>query len=488
MTQARAWITALVALGLVAAGCSITGGSDGLSRAPVPRSSSALHWSGCDDGFECADLRVPLDYAHPTGKQLRLAMVRRPARDQGQRIGSLLMNPGGPGGSAIDLVESVNLPSALRDRFDIVGFDPRGVGRSSTGSCGSRLQKIYDADPTIDDAAERATYLQVSKAYVDACARIHKDLLPHLGTQDTARDMDQVRQALGDEKLTYVGFSYGTSIGQQYAHLFPTRIRAMVLDGVVDTGQTGLQGARDQGIAFERALRSFLADCARRSSCPLGRQPQQAFEQVAAAAEARPIPAPDADRAATPGVVAVAIGEGLYSRDLWPDLASALADAKKGDGSALVDMADTYLDRQPDGSYSNSFDAYFGVSCLDASWPKDPQVIFAAAKALAVRAPHVGEGIVNDYVRCALWPVPPKPLPTVTAPGSPPILVISTTGDPATPYAAGVAVAKRLVRGVLLTNVGEGHTVFTLGKACVDDAVTTYLVDLRPPANGMRCP
>lgn len=495
-----------VAVSLVAAACSVSGGqqdagstsssanstttsrSDGTTTTLSPDDQhGTLRWNDCDGNFQCARLEVPLDYAKRDGRKLSLAIARKPAAKPGARIGSLLMNPGGPGGSAIELIENSPLPSELSDRFDVVGFDPRGVGRSSPLDCHSHLQKMYDADPTIEDRADRARYLSVSRAYVEECRRKYASVLPHLGTQNVARDMDEVRKALGDGKLTYVGYSYGTSIGQQYARLFPRRIRAMVLDGVVDTDVSGLRGAATQADGFEQALGAFLKDCAKRSSCALGRSPDKVVDRVIASAEKRPIPAPDADRPASPGIVELGIGQALYAKQLWPQLASALHDAVGGDGSGLVALADEYLQRRPDGSYPNLSEIYFAVSCLDSTWPRDPDAIFKVAKAVGKKDRRLGEGLVNDYLRCAIWPTRPKPLPKLTAPGSPTILVISTTRDPATPYESGVAVAKRLPKGVLLTNVGDGHTIFGQGKECVDRATAQYLLSLDPPRNGLRC-
>lgn len=496
-------VALIVAVSLAAAACSVTGArqdagstrpsptstivSDSTTTAPPDKRHGTLSWSDCDKDFQCATLRVPLDYAKPNGRKLSLAIARKPAANSGRRIGSLLMNPGGPGVSAIELIEFNPLPRALSDRFDVVGFDPRGVGRSSPIDCHSHLEAMYDADPTIEDRADRARYLSISRSYVDECRRKYADVLPHLGTQNVARDMDEVRKALGDDKLTYVGYSYGTSIGQQYARLFPTRIRAMVLDGVVDTEVSGLRGAAIQADGFEHALDSFLKDCARRSSCELGKAPGKAVDRVIAAAEKRPIPAPHADRPATSGVIELGIGQALYAKQLWPKLATALHDADGGDGSGLVMLANQYLQRRPDGSYPNLSEVYFSVSCLDATWPRDPDAVFKVAKAVGKKDRRLGEALVNDYVRCAIWPVRPQPLPRLSAPGSPPILVISTTRDPATAYESGVALAKRLPKGVLLTNVGDGHTIFGQGKKCVDTAAVRYLLDLDPPRSGLRC-
>ncbi|QXC59801.1 alpha/beta hydrolase [Aquihabitans sp. G128] len=373
-----------------------------------------LDWKDCDGGFECATLEVPVDYKDPEGDTIALALARRPATDPSERIGSLLMNPGGPGGSAVDFIEGSPLPSELTKRFDIVGFDPRGVGRSDPLDCRSHLQEIYQVDPTMEDQADKDAYLKASKAFVDECAKKYKDLLPFLGTVNVARDMDEVRKALGEEKITYVGYSYGTSIGQQYAKAFPTHVRAMVLDGVVDSSVSGLQAAAGQAKGFTRALDNFVAACDA-NDCGLKEPAAQVIDEVIADAEQAPIPAKRAGRPATPGVVALALGQALYSETLWPQLARALQQAATGNGNGLVGLADQYLQRQPDGSYPNGFEIYFAVSCLDSPWPKDPNEVFTYAKLVAAQYPRVGEALVNDYVRCALWPGKPQPVTPLTA-------------------------------------------------------------------------
>ena len=459
-----------------------TGPGDRANTAPAQ-----LEWVSCDGGFECATLEVPIDHDDPTAGTLELALARRLAGNPQERIGSLLLNPGGPGGSAIDWVERGTLPRAVTDRFDLVGFDPRGVGRSTPLDCHSHLLDIYDADPTMEDDADIEHYLEVSQAFVDECEQKYAAILPHIGTVDVARDMDLVRAALGEEKISYVGYSYGTSIGQQYARLFPTRVRAMVLDGVVDITQTGLQGAEGQAQGFTNALDAFIADCDSRRCLP---QPAgSVIDQVIAATERAPIPATRSDRPATPGVLNLAMGQALYSEQLWPRLAKALDAAQNGDGTGLVRLADMYLQRQPDGTFDNGFEIYFGVSCIDAAWPKDPQVILDQAEVVGKKYPRIGEAIVNDYVRCALWPVAPTPLPSIptTIKGLPPIVVVSTTGDPATPYASGVRLAEQVPDARLITNVGEGHTIFGKGKSCIDAAVSTYLIELQAPDDGLRC-
>lgn len=498
----RALIGIVLTATLLAGSCATRGQAQPPSTTgPRPTSTTAaptttttapidpgLTWSDCDGGFECAQLDVPVDYNDLSGATLTLALARRPATDPERRIGSLLINPGGPGASAIEAIEGSPLPSELTARFDVVGFDPRGVGRSDPLDCHRYLQKIYDVDPTIEDAADRKALLDASQQFVSDCETKHPDLLAHLGTANVARDMDRVRAALGDEKLTYVGYSYGTSIGQQYARLFPTKVRAMVLDGVVDPSLTGLEGATLQAKGFTEALGAFITQCDL-NDCGLDAPALSVVDAVLATSEVAPIRASRADRPATSGVVSLALAQGLYSETLWPQLARALRQAQRGNANGLVSLADRYLRRNPDGTYGNGFEIYFAVSCLDSAWPKEPQEILDAAQLIGALYPHFGEALVNDYVRCALWPAEPQPLPPVSAAvkGLPPIVVISTTGDPATPFESGVKVAQQIPGAVLVANDGEGHTIYAQGKTCIDLPVTAYLIELTLPTD-LICP
>lgn len=468
---------------------SSSGGDQGGGTTTTEPGARTIEWEDCGGGFECGTLTVPLDYEDPDGATIDLAVTRHPAEDPDQRIGALLVNPGGPGGSAVDTARSLSRAGELGERFDIVGFDPRGVGGSSALDCHTYLQDIYDADPTIDSDADRTELLATSQAFVDECQAKYAEVLPHLGTTNVARDMDEVRKALGEEQINYLGYSYGTSLGQEYARLFATRVRAMILDGVVDHEPDGLTTAASQAAGFETAFESYVQHC-EDEGCGFGDQSAaDVVDEVIAAAEEAPIPAPDADRPATPGVVSVALAQALYSEFLWGQLSSALRDAQDGDGSGLVELADMYLGRGDDGEYEGGFEIYFGVSCLDDTWPKDPQDFFDASADAERETPRFGGAIVTDYVRCALWPADQQPLAPVPADteGLPPVLVISTTKDPATPYENGVNVAEQIPGAVLLTNEGEGHTIALQGNTCIDDAVLAYLTDLETPEPGATC-
>jgi pimeloyl-ACP methyl ester carboxylesterase len=447
-------------------------GPNGFRPAPI-------HWQECGS-MDCATVEVPLDYAHADGKHIELSVVRvKATRD---RIGPLFVNPGGPGGSAQELATALPVlaPDVIAERFDIVAVEPRGVDGSAPFSCGIDYKEMYSEDPTVEDAADRDRMIATAQRVAQGCERAAGDELAHIGTRDVARDMDAVRAAMGDAQMSYFGISYGTAIGQEYADLFPHRVRAMVLDGVVELGKPGLELAAEQAAGFEVALQRF-ADSCKALGCST-KDPIKAVEQVQAKAE-RPggIPAPDADRPAGPGEVSLGIAQALYSQQLWSALDAALAKALDGDGSVMVELADQYVS-------AGDFDVYFAVSCVDYAWPSgDPDAFLEAAKQSAQASPHFGESLVTDYLRCVDWPVKPDPLTPVAAKGAPPILVVSTTGDPATPYESGVAVAKGLESGVLLTNEGEGHGVVIGGNDCVVQAFRDYLVDLTVPKDGTRC-
>jgi pimeloyl-ACP methyl ester carboxylesterase len=451
-------------------GGEATDGSEG--EAPA----GTIEWSSCGDA-ECATLDVPVDYAAPDGETLTLSVSRVPAT--GDRIGALFVNPGGPGGTATDFAITMSfiLPSEVTERFDIVGVDPRGLGASRI-DCGGDMQELYGVDYSIDSPEDTEALLTVSQDYVDGCDQAAGDLLAHLGTEDVARDIDAVRAAMGDDQLSYLGFSYGTAIGQALADLFPDRIRAMIIDGVVDLGPTGVESAVAQAAGFEVALEAYAEDCDANPSCPVAPDAIGAIEELQAMVEEAPIPAQPRDLG--PGELSTGLALPLYNEGDWPVLSDAVAAALDGDGTAMVELADAYIGVA-------DFDVYFAVNCLDFEWPEDPAELLGDGKAAAAQSPHFAEPIVNDYVRCAMWPVEEVPLQPVTAPDAPPILVVSTTNDPATPYEAGVRTAERLETGVLLTYEGDGHTVVGNGVPCVDDAATAYLVDLEVPEDGLTC-
>lgn len=454
-----------------------------------------LRWRSCGGGFECATLTVPWDDAAPTGPQVDLALIRAPARDRATRIGSLVVNPGGPGGSAVDFVRSSahTLPGELRDRFDVVGVDPRGSGRSDPVDCRYDMSRLYALDFSPDDETERAALVAGFREYVDACVAANGDYLRHVSTDDTVRDLDKVRAALGDERLTYLGFSYGTYIGAKYAEAFPDRVRALVLDGAVDPSISSEEMQVEQSAGFEGVLDSFLEWCSRNSACAFHREgrTEAAFDALAARIDREGLPVPGARPARTLSPTEFELGLGAigYEGEAgYRYLGEALDAADDGDGSAMAELSDSYTERRSDGSYGTIEDAFLAISCADGppvGTVADVARIEAAAKAVA---PRTGAAIVNNSLACALWPFPGKPAAPVAAPSAPPIVVVGTRRDPATPFAWAESLVDQLGGdAVLISAPGAQHTSFGMGNRCVDTAVVRYLVERRAPERTRVC-
>jgi pimeloyl-ACP methyl ester carboxylesterase len=437
---------------------------------------------------------VPRDYDHPGDGSLLISTIRLPATDPAKRIGSIVVNPGGPGESGNEFVRvgaEVLFSKAIRSRFDIVGFDPRGVNESSEFRCLDNLDHFLSLDATPDTAAELTSFIAGQRTFAAGCERRNKDELTFLGTKNVVHDLDQLRAAIGDAKLTYVGFSYGTFIGALYAQAFAGHVRALVLDGVVDPKLDLAGMGEGQAIAFEGALKRFLADCARNARCPFrnGGHPGPALDALMRRIEAHPLPATSIGsvRKVGPTYAWYAVVGSLYAKASWPDLAEALALAERGDGSGLLLLSDPLDGRKPNGSYSNLVDANAGVECLDFPGPRDPAAYEAEAKLWAKKAPHFGALVAFSGMTCAFWPVgPDRTAGPVTAPGLPPIVIVGSTGDPATPYRWAVSLSEQLPSSVLITRKGEGHTGYVF-STCVRAAADSYLLDLTTPKRGIVC-
>jgi pimeloyl-ACP methyl ester carboxylesterase len=459
-----------------------------------PARSGSLLWHTCGS-IQCTTLSVPLDWAHPTGAHIQLALARRPAG--GNRLGVLLVNPGGPGGSGIDFLRDSGdaVGESVRDRFDIVSWDPRGVGQSAPAECTSDLDFFYAVNRnSTSPAAERAN-VDVSKQFVDDCRRASARLLPFLSTRASVRDMDAIRAAMGVSTIDYLGFSYGTYLGALYADRYPRRVRAMVLDGAVDPAASYESGVLTQAVGFEHALDAFLEWCASSRDCEFARDgdPKTAFADLMTTLtnESDPATIDGEVRSLGIGEANIGVATALYAGNTatgWVMLGRALNDAARGDGSALLALSDAYTGRNTGGRYDNLTAAFYAIGCLDGPAPRSADAVERLAQRAARVAPDFGASTVWLGLPCTYWPVPPdgRPAP-IHAPGAPPIVVVGTTNDPATPYAQAQALAGQLDSGRLLTYVGQGHTAYGHGHACIDQAVDAYLVDLKLPADGTRC-
>ncbi|MGS0687299.1 alpha/beta hydrolase [Nakamurella sp. GG22] len=509
-------------------GPAASGSAQGPSAADTPAAVPAgleryygqqLDWGSCAElatseetkfyraaSLQCADLTVPLVYDEPDGETISVKVLRKPATDQAQRIGSVITNPGGPGGSGVEFAGQLagSKPAAqLNKRFDFVGFDPRGVAYSTpeircqtdeqrdaarAKTPRTRTQAEVDAaDANAKKLAEGCVALSGTEHGIDGAK-----LLANIGTRDVVKDLDVLRAAVGDEKLTYIGWSYGTSIGTAYAEQFPENVRAMILDGAIDPKAD--PGARDIGQAegFQKAFEDFAAWCADQESCALGTNPEgatEAYQELVRPLLDEPRQLADG-RVLSFGDANTGSLQALYSQSLWETLSTALQDLSNGDGALLMALADFYNGRAADGSYTNLQDAFGAIQCIDGSRLLDPAQAQVIAEKYAAAAPFFGSGDPPRAIKdpCAFWPVPPTSEPHLPdIKGLPKVLVISTTKDPATPYQEGVNLAKALDAS-LLTVEGTNHTAYLgIDSSCVDDIGTAYLTTLELPADGATC-
>jgi pimeloyl-ACP methyl ester carboxylesterase len=458
------------------------------STTEPPPAVGPVQWVPCGD-LQCGSVTVPLDYARPDGPTIEIAVARHPAEVPSERIGSLVINPGGPGASGIDDLpnELSVLTPELLDRFDIVSYDPRGVGRSSPVTCSGGSEPGTPGppvDPVPTTPAAQRSLLRNDEAFAAQCEKYSGSILPFVGTVDSARDLDQIRAALGDLGLTFIGHSYGTLIGATYAELFPTRVRAMVLDGAIDPALTTDQYAAGQAGSLESALNAFLAWCAADTGCPwrpVG-DPTTAVLDLIQQSRVRPLSA-SGQGTVGPGELYDALVAGLGSASQWPALATTLAQAASGDGSAAAAASSQYAA----GGSSNGAEAEEAIDCLDHPVDRDPSTYPALAAQLGQAAPVFGPLLAWELLGCADWPAPPTRMPAPASdPGAPPILVVGTTGDPITPYGWAVDLAKELSGGVLLTWQGQSHVAYFYSP-CVRAIDQAYLVSGTLPAAGTTC-
>lgn len=475
-------------LSLLVAAC----GTHTTTPSPDPYKQE-LAWDDCGDGFECAKLAVPLDYAKPGAEQLAISVIRLPATDD--RLGSIVINPGGPGGSGIDYGRAARLVLSpqVRARFDVVGFDPRGVGESAPVDCLSDagLDAFLALDATPDTKAELAALEAGSREFARGCQALSGRILPHLGTANAARDLDVLRAALGDDRLTYLGKSYGTYLGAHYAELFPHRVRALVLDGGIDPALNRVQLNEGQAKGFSDAFKAYAEDCVAAPDCLLkSRTVDGAMAELAGLlrrTDGKPLRGDG--REVTEALATLGALTPLYDRGTWPLLSDALHEAANGDGGLLLRSADQLVGRADDGTYTNQTEANMAINCADSPYPRTTADFAKAAAKSEREVPGFGAFIMWSSLPCAFWPVPSTtPLGRLKASGAPPILVVGTTRDPATPYPWARSLAAQLESGVLVSFDGDGHTAYLNGSTCVDGLVDTYLLTGRAPTRDTRCP
>ena len=437
-----------------------------------PPPTTALAWRSCGGGFVCAELSVPLDHALPKGPRITLAVARLPADPAAPRIGTLVVNPGGPGVSAIDYLRWSwpRMAEAVRGRFDLVAFDTRGTGRSTPLDCHGAFAELMAQDPAPADDASWERAVAASRALARECVEKFGALLPYMGSADNARDLDWLRAALGEEQISFLGYSYGTALGAAYLTLYPERVRALVLDGSIDPSFDLEQFAREQAVAVENALAAYDAKAQSK-----GWHGTDALDAAFA-------------RAKTKSTVLYAAAEGLSSPPGgWHDLADALGREQLGDSSGLDDLATRYFGLRPDGSRELSVEAQLATLCADQHRMVSVDAYRAALPELAAASPHFGPGNLLSHLPCAFWPPPASALPRIGARGGPPVLVLANSGDPLTPHLWGERLAARFPQATRGDVESQAHTAYGRGDACVDGVVEGYLLAPAPPSR-THCP
>lgn len=456
-----------------------------------------LSWQSCGGDQQCAWLTVPLDYAQPAGPTIRLRLSRVVATgDPSTRIGSLVVNPGGPGASGLDFASYVSGQSpAVARRYDVVGFDTRGVGQSAPITCmtGAQTTRWLNADPTPDTAREQRQYMALGARIPAGCLSMSPDLARNVGSENTIRDLDILRQALGDDRLNWLGYSYGTYLGTHYAEEFPDRVGRFVLDGAVDPSLSSMPMSQGQSTGFQTAVTRFAADCAKRASCAWDGSTKAVLagiNRLLARLDTHPMRA-GRGRPLLQAQALNAIFYSMYSPLAWPSLRTALKYAARGDGRGLQTLSDYSSERIGPNRYaSNMASAFPAIGCWDGSSVPGQAGLAAAARAWSRSAPvpEMAKAMSWGNAACTSWfghsPITAGPASSTT---TAPILVVGTTYDPATPYVWAKALARQLSTATLLTYVGDGHTAYGGSSRCIDNAVDSYLLTGMPPAAGTVC-
>lgn len=455
-----------------------------------------LAWESCGGKFECAMVTVPVEYAEPDGDTLELKLRKLPAAGSDDSLGSMFVNPGGPGGSGVDYVQhfASQVSDGITEKYDVIGFDPRGVGESTPLQClpDPKLDEFVNTDPDPDTKAEAKEYARAARELGEACKKnTPGDLAAHVSTIEVGKDLDVLRALVGDEKLTYVGASYGTAIGATYAELFPENVGRFVLDGALDPSMSNREANLGQAKGFHTALVAYVENCIEQGSCPLGDDVDEGLKKISdllQQLDKKPLPSGDPDRPVTEALGFYGIAVTLYNKDYWPLLTKELEAAFDGDGSQMLFLADQYLSRTAEGYKDNSAQVIYAVNCLDDPVQTTPKKIRGSMDEFLEVSPVFGRTFAWSPLSCDAWPIEPTLEPLeIDGEGADPIVVIGTTRDPATPYEWAQAMAKELDSGVLVTREGDGHTGYNMGNECVDDAVNEYLLEGTVPEDGLRC-
>jgi pimeloyl-ACP methyl ester carboxylesterase len=485
-------------LALTVASCGNSSSSSGTSVNPLNTTTdfivNPIMWTTCDGStnpeVECGNIEVPFDYADPEQGSFVLYVKKHNAASPADRIGSMMVNPGGPGFGGSSLADDAQyyFSQDLIDRFDIIAWDPRGTGESTPAvDCVDTFDEYFGLDSPPETPEEKQALIDASQAFNDKCAENSGTILPYISTQASAQDINSLRLALGEEKVSFFGFSYGSELGTTWATMFPETVRAIVVDGAVDPNASSTEEGMNQAKGFEGQLATFLKQCSEKTACAFhnGGKAEAAFDQLVLDIDTTPLEVSKDRTPITQGVLFTAVAQAMYSDYYWPQLSEALSDAQNGDGKGILQLYDDYYQRKDDGTYGNELEAFLAISCLDDPGASSVEDVDSHIEDFIAAAPRLGGNFAYGY-SCALWPVKQASKVTITGKGAGPIVVVGTTGDPATPLDSTRKMALGLEKGILIVVDANQHTGYG-ANSCVVKAVDDYLIKLTVPANETTC-
>jgi pimeloyl-ACP methyl ester carboxylesterase len=453
-----------------------------------------IEWTACDGStnteVECGNIEVPFDYADPDQGSFVLYVKKHNAASPADRIGSMMVNPGGPGFGGSSLADDAEyyFSQDLIDRFDIIAWDPRGTGESTPAvNCVDTFDEYFGLDSPPETPAEKQALIDASQAFNDKCAENSGTILPFISTKASAQDINSLRLALGEEKVSFFGFSYGSELGTTWATMFPETVRAIVVDGAVDPTASSIQEGMAQAKGFEGQLATFLKQCSERTTCEFHNNgdAEAAFDQLVLDIDAKPLDVSKDRTPVTQGVLFTAVAQAMYSDYYWPQLSEALSAAQGGDGKGILQLYDDYYQRKEDGTYGNELEAFLAISCLDDPGATSTEEVDSHIEDFIAAAPRLGGNFAYGY-SCALWPVKQAAKVNITGKGAGPIVVVGTTGDAATPLSSTRKMAQGIEQGILIVVDANQHTGYG-ANSCVVKAVDEYLIKLTVPANETTC-
>jgi pimeloyl-ACP methyl ester carboxylesterase len=485
-------------LALTVAACGNSSSSSDTSVNPLSTTTdfivNPIEWKPCDGStsteVECGNIEVPFDYADPEQGSFVLFVKRHNAASPADRIGSMMVNPGGPGFGGSSLADDAQyyFSQDLIDRFDIIAWDPRGTGESTPAvDCVDTFDEYFGLDSPPETPEEKQALIDASQAFNDKCAENSGTILPYISTMASAQDINSLRLALGEEKVSFFGFSYGSELGTTWATRFPETVRAIVVDGAVDPNASSVQEGMNQAKGFEGQLATFLKQCSEKTTCAFhnGGKAEAAFDQLVLDIDVTPLEVSKDRTPVTQGVLFTAVAQAMYSDYYWPQLSEALSEAQSGDGKGILQLYDDYYQRKDDGTYGNELEAFLAISCLDDPGATSTEEVDSHIEDFIAAAPRLGGNFAYGY-SCALWPVEQAAKVNITGKDAGPIVVVGTTGDAATPLESTRKMAQGLEQGILIVVDANQHTGYG-ANSCVVKAVDDYLIKLKVPANETTC-